>query len=95
MTTTQELQKIPDHDKYIATTEFNKFMKENFAKRLKQATLASKSDIADLVKKTDFDEKLTNIYKRFASNKTKHVEVKKKLNDHTFSYTKLISDLLG
>ena len=31
---------------------------ENFASRLKQANLARKSDIANLVNKTDFDDKL-------------------------------------
>ena len=35
-----------DHDKYITTPEFNKLTSENFAARLKQANLASKSDIA-------------------------------------------------
>ena len=40
--------KIADHnhDKYITTPEFNKLTSENFAARLKQANLASKSDIA-------------------------------------------------
>ena len=40
--------KITDHnhDKYISTPEFNKLTSENFAARLKQANLASKSDIA-------------------------------------------------
>ena len=32
--------KIPDHDKYITTTEFDKLMKNNLARRLKQAYLA-------------------------------------------------------
>ena len=45
-----------DHDKYITTPEFNKLTLENFAARLAQANLASKSDIADFVKKTDFDD---------------------------------------
>ena len=46
-------QKIVDHDhcKYITTQEFNKLASENFAARLKQANLASKNDISDLVKK--------------------------------------------
>ena len=48
---------ITDHDhcnKYTTTPEFIKLTAENFAARLKQANLASKSDIA----KTDFDNKL-------------------------------------
>ena len=51
-----------DHDKYIATQEFNKFTSENLTARLKQASLASKSDIANFVKKpTDFDNKLKDV----------------------------------
>ena len=52
---------MPDHHKYINTPEFNKLIKENFDERLKQENLASKNDIADFIKKTDFDEKLTKI----------------------------------
>ena len=39
--------KIPDHSKYIITSEFNKLTAENFDARLAQANLASKSDIAN------------------------------------------------
>ena len=47
---TDELgKKITEHDKYVTGQEFT---------RLKQADLESKSDIANFVKKTDFDEKL-------------------------------------
>ena len=63
--------KIPDHAKYITTREFNKLTAENFAARLKQANLVTKSD---------FDNKLTSFNKRIISNKTKHLEVQKKLN---------------
>ena len=42
--------KIPDNSKYITTQEFNKLAAENFEARLKQA---------DLMRKTDFDNKLT------------------------------------
>ena len=38
-----------DHDKYITTQEFNK-LTENFTARLKQADLASKSDVANFIK---------------------------------------------
>ena len=43
--------KIADlnHDKYVTTPEFNKLTSENFAARLKQANLARKSDIANLI----------------------------------------------
>ena len=52
--------KNPDHDKYVTTPEFNKLKAESFAGRLKQA---------NLVNKTDFDNKLTGY------NKTKYLEV--------------------
>ena len=52
------------HDKYITTQEFNKLTVENFAARLKQANLASKNDIADFIKQTDFDKKLRNLSKK-------------------------------
>ena len=35
---------------------------------------------ADLVNKTDFDHKLISFNERITSNKTKHLEVQKKLN---------------
>ena len=47
-----------NHDKYITTQELNKLAKENCAARLKKAKLATNADIADFVKKTDFDDKL-------------------------------------
>ena len=34
-----------DHDKYITIQKFNKLIPENFAARLAQANLSSKSDI--------------------------------------------------
>ena len=40
-----------DHDKYITTPEFNKLTSDNVTARLKQANLASKSDITSFVKK--------------------------------------------
>ena len=43
-----------DHDKYIVTQEFNRLTSEKFTARLKQANLASKSDIANFIKKTNF-----------------------------------------
>ena len=63
--------KIPNHDKYIATPEFNKLTAENFTARLKQANLMTE---------TDFDKKLTSFNRKITSNKTKYLEVQKKLN---------------
>ena len=55
--------KITDHnhDKYISTPEFNKLTSENFAARLKQANLASKSEITNFLNKTDFHNKLKDV----------------------------------
>ena len=58
--------KIPNHDKYITTPEFNKLSAESFAARLKQVNLLTK---------TDSDNKLTSFNKRITSNKTKYFEV--------------------
>ena len=73
--------KIPDNSKYITTQEFNKLTTEHFTAKLTQANLMSK---------TDFNNKLTRFDKRITSNKTKHLEVQKKLNslitkDYNFS----------
>ena len=54
--------KIPDHAKYITTPEFNKLTEQNFAVRLKQA---------NLINKTDFDNKLISFNRKVTSNKTK------------------------
>ena len=48
---------------------------ENFAARLAEANLATKSDISNVVNKTDFDDKLKNSNKNVTSNKTKHLLV--------------------
>ena len=63
--------KIPDNFKYITTQECNKLTAESFEARLNQG---------DLVKKTDFDNKLASSNRRITSNKTKHLEIQKKLN---------------
>ena len=63
--------KISDNFKYIIAQEFNKLAAEDFARKLKEA---------DLVNKTDFDNKLTRFNRKIASNKTKHLEVQKKLD---------------
>ena len=40
-----------DHDKYIASPEFNNLTAETFAARLKQTNLASESDIVYFIKR--------------------------------------------
>ena len=62
--------KSPDNSKYITTQEFYKLTVERFAARLKQADLSSK---------TDFDNKLTDFDRQITSNKTRHLEVQKKM----------------
>ena len=44
-------------------------MSGNFAARLAPANLASKNDIANFIKKTDFDDKLKHLNKNITSNK--------------------------
>ena len=67
-----------DHDKYIATQEFNELRSETFAARLKEVDLANKKDIRDIV---DFYEKLKSIDKIVTSNKSKHILVENELNE--------------
>ena len=52
------------------TPEFNKLTAENFAARLAQS---------DLVTKTDFDNKLSNYNRKITANKTKHMLVENEL----------------
>ena len=63
--------KIPDNNKYITSQIFNKLTAENFDVRLKQA---------DLMNKTDFDNKLISFNREITANKTKYLEAQKKLN---------------
>ena len=63
--------RIPDNSKYITTQEFNKLTTEHFAARLKQT---------DLVNKADFDNKVISFNRKITSNKTKYLEVQKKVN---------------
>ena len=69
-------KKIADHshDKYITTLAFNKLTLENIAPRSKQANLASKSDVANFVNKTYFNNKL----KYVPSNKNELNKLSKK-----------------
>ena len=65
---------IPDCAKYLTTQKFIKLTIENFAARLTQTNLVSK---------TDFDNKLISFNRKITSNKTKYSEVLKKLNSLT------------
>ena len=55
-----KIKLLHDHDKYITNQEFNKLALETFTARLAQANLASINNIANLIKKTEFDNKLKN-----------------------------------
>ena len=72
----------------MTTPEFNKLTAENFAVRLKQASLASKSDIANFVNKTDFDNQVKNV----TSNKNELNKLSKKVK--TISTKVLVKDLI-
>ena len=58
--------KMTDHTNCIPIQEFNKLTGENFKERLNQA---------DLVSKTDFDNKLISFNRKITSIKTKYLEV--------------------
>ena len=70
-----------DHEKYISTKEFNKLTSKHVTVRLAQVILASKSDIANLLKKTDFDHKQKTLNRNVTSNSTKHVLVENEFNE--------------
>ena len=59
-----------NHDKYIATREFNTLAADVFNARLAPA---------NLVKKADFDAKLSSLNWKITSNKSKHLLVENKL----------------
>ena len=59
-----------NHGIYITTPEINKLTAENFPARLKHA---------NLVTKTDFDDKLKNLHQRINLNITKHLRVENEL----------------
>ena len=60
-----------NHDKYIDTSEFNKLAADVFNARLAQA---------NLITKTEFDSKLSNLNRKITKNKTDHLLVQNKLN---------------
>ena len=59
-----------NHDKYIATPEFNTLAADVFNARLAQATL---------ITKTDFDAKFSSLNRKTTSNKSKHLLVENEL----------------
>ena len=61
-----------NHDKYVATSEFNTLAADVFNVRLAQA---------NLITKIDFDTKLSSLHRKITANKTKHF-----LNDNDLSY---------
>ena len=69
-----------NHDKYVATSEFNTLVANVF-----NATLAQ----LNLITKTDFDAKLSSLNKEITANKTKHF-----LNNNYLSYYYLVSNIL-
>ena len=70
-------KKISDdnHDKCIATLEFNKLTLENSVARLKQKNLTSISGIANFVNKADLNNKLKDV----TSKKNEENELSKKV----------------
>ena len=60
-----------NHNKYVATSEFNTLAANVFNARLAQA---------NLITKTDFDAKLSSLNRKTTANKTKHF-----LNDNDLS----------
>ena len=71
---TEIAKKLTDHnhDKYITTPELNKLTAEVFDTRLARA---------NLVPKTDFDDKLKSFNQRINSNKIKHLLVENELKN--------------
>ena len=61
-----------NHDKYVATLEFNTLAANAFNARLAQE---------NLIRKTDFDPKLSSLNRKITANKARHF-----LNDNDLSY---------
>ena len=59
-----------NHDKYIDTQEFNKLTAYIFNARIAQA---------NLITKTDFEAKLSNLNRKITANKSKHLLVDNEL----------------
>ena len=61
-----------DHDKYITTRDFNMLTSESSTARLAQGNLASKSGIADFVRKKDLNKhKLNELSQKFKQHQQK------------------------
>ena len=60
-----------NYDKYIATPEFNTFAADVFNTRLAQA---------NLMRKTDFDAKFSNLKRKITANITKNLLIENELN---------------
>ena len=60
-----------NHDKFIDTQEFNKLAADVFNTRITQE---------NLITKTDFDAKLSNLNRKITQNKSKHLLVENELN---------------
>ena len=80
--------KIPNHDKFITTAEFNKVYGTIFPEKLKQKNVATGHDIADFIKKTYFNEKQRNIDNKATLNETKQLEAETKLTDLSKKFDK-------
>ena len=91
--------KIPKHDKFITTRDFNKLTTESFHDRLKQGISGTKLNIHYFLKNTYLGLKLRKINDKRNSNKANHrvAELDKglqKLNKHIINcYKKLINNL--
>ena len=70
-----------DHRKHITTHKFNKSTADNFAARLAQAKSATKDDIADFVKKTDFNNKIKRLMKKVTLNEIKNILFRNELDE--------------
>ena len=63
-----------DHDKYITTRDFNMLTSESSTARLAQGNLASKSGIADFVRKKDLNKhKLNELSQKVQAASTKRL----------------------
>ena len=75
--------KTTHRSKYILTLEFNNLKTEKIASRLAQANLARTSEMANFLKKTEFDDKLKKLHRDVTSNKTKHPLFENGLNEQS------------
>ena len=72
ITDTENILNNHNHDKYVATSEFNTLAANFFNARLAQA---------NFITKTDFHAKLSSLNRKITANKTKHF-----INDNDLSY---------